>query len=160
MLPESTIATIWPTIGATVAGRWVGRLAGFAPSWDFFRLMGKALAAATIPVALVVFFWQLMPFVSRRYRLTNRRIVIDKGLKPVEGSSIALEAFDAIDVELRPGQDWLHCGEMIFRREGQEVFRLSGVGRPEVFRQACLKARTALVATQQVLAAQMAAASV
>jgi len=82
MLPESTILTFWPTIGATTAGRWVGRLAGFAPFWDPLRLVGKLLAAATIPVSLVVYFWQLMPFVTRRYRLTNARVVIEKGLKP------------------------------------------------------------------------------
>jgi len=154
MLPESTISTVWPTIGATGVGRWVGRLAGFAPSWDFLRLFGKLMAALTIPVSLVVFFWQLMPYLARRYRLTNFRIAIDKGLKPSLEKDIALTDFDAIDVEVLPGQDWLHSGELVFRQSGQEVFRLSGVGRPAVFRQACLKARTSLLATQQVLAAQ------
>ena len=67
-----------------------------------------------------------------------------------------LDGFDAIDIELLPGQDWLHAGELVFRRDGSEVFRLSGVSRPEVFRQVCLKARRALlgfrdVATQQAV---------
>lgn len=156
MLPESTISTVWPTIGAVGAGRWVGRLAGLAPSWDSLRLFGKLMAAATIPVSLVVFFGQLMPYLARRYRLTNYRIAIDKGLKPSQEKAVALSDFDAIDVEVLPGQDWLHSGDLVFRRAGQEVFRLSGVGRPGIFREACLKARTALVATQQVLAAQAA----
>jgi hypothetical protein len=33
-------------------------------------------------------------------------------------------------VELLPGQEWLRAGELIFRRHGNEVFRLSGVSRP------------------------------
>jgi len=67
--------------------------------------------------------------------------------------------FDVIDVEVLGGQAWLHCGELIFRRDGQEVFRLAGVGRPDVARQACLKVRTAMVATQEVLSQQLAASS-
>jgi len=36
-------------------------------------------------------------------------------------------------------------GELVFRRGEAEVFRLSGVLRPDVFRQVCLKARKACV---------------
>jgi hypothetical protein len=154
-LHETPITTIWPTIGATTAGRLVGRLCAIRLGYGFFTL-GKLMALATIPLSLAVFGWQLMPFICRRYVLTNRRIMVQKGLQPADERAIGLDEFDAIEVVVLPGQDWLHAGELIFLRDGTEVFRLSGVSRPEVFRQVCLKARTALVSVREVLLAQAA----
>lgn len=96
-----------------------------------------------IPVSIAVFAWQLLPFVMRRYRVTDRRVLIQKGLSAVEEASLELDQFDAIDVVVLLGQDWLHAGEVLFLRGGKEVFRLSGVSRPEAFRQMCLKAQMA-----------------
>ena len=61
-----------------------------------------------------------------------------------DGPSIGLDEFDSIEVSVLPGQDFLHAGDLVFQRDGKEVFRLSGVSRPEGFRQVCLKARNAL----------------
>jgi hypothetical protein len=46
---------------------------------------------------------------------------------------------------------------LIFRHAGNEVFRLRGVSRPEVFRHVCLTARNALVDIRSVMLAQPAA---
>jgi hypothetical protein len=154
-LHETPITTIWPTIAATSAGRLVGRLCAIQLGSGFFTV-GKLMALTTIPLSLAVFGWQLMPFICRRYLLTNRRVIVQKGLQPAEERAIGLDEFDAIEVAVLPGQDWLHAGELVFRRNGAEVFRLSGVSRPEVFRQVCLKARTALVSVREVLLAQAA----
>jgi hypothetical protein len=152
-VPESLILTVWPTIGATATGRMVGRLAGIR--WGvWFLTVGNLLALATIPVSLVVFCWQLMPIVCRRYAMTNRKIVVRRGLSAVDGPSIGLGEFDAIEVVVTPGQEWLHAGDVVFRREGVEVFRLPGVSRPEIFRVICLTARNALLSVQQVIERQ------
>lgn len=140
---ESTLTVRWPTITATMPGRLVGRLAAVGPGFGTILTLGVLLSVVTLPISMAVYAWQLMPFVARRYRLTNRRIVIQRGLTPVEGASIAYEDFDALEVETLPGQAWLHAGELVFQRAGQEVFRLSGVSRPEVFRQVCLDAQNA-----------------
>ena len=138
------MATAWPTIGANLVGRWVGALCGLRLGYGFFTL-GKLMALATIPISFTVFCWQLMPWVCRRYALTNRRILIQKGLSAVEGRSLDIDAFDAIEVVVLPGQAWLHAGDVVFRRGAEEVFRLAGVSRPEVFRQVCLKVRNTLL---------------
>lgn len=155
---EVTSMIIWPTIGATPAGRLVGQLAAVQIGVGRFFTLGKLLAVATIPISLAVFVWMLLPFVCRRYRLTNRRIVIQKGLSAlVDERWIGLDEFDSIEILVLPGQGWLRAGEMIFRRDGKEVFRLAGVSRPETFREVCLKARTALVTVREVLQQQAAA---
>ena len=153
-LPEAISMTVWPSIAATRAGRFVGRLAAVRLGLGRFFTLGKLLAVATIPVALAAFLWKLLPFVCRRYRLTNRRVVVQKGLAPVEERSIGLEQFDSIDVRFLPGQEWLRAGEVVFRSGQREVFRLSGVPHPEPFRRACLEARTALVSVREVLRKQ------
>jgi hypothetical protein len=151
---ETTVMIVWPTIGAYRLGRLVGQLCGVRLGLGRILTLGKLFALTTIPISLTVFAWQLMPWVCRRYRLTTRRIIIQKGLSAVDGPSIDLDAIDAIDVKVLPGQEWLHAGELVFLRDGTEVFRLSGVSRPEPFRQVCLKTRTALLSVREVVERQ------
>jgi hypothetical protein len=155
-LAEVTCKVVWPTIAATAAGRLVGRLAASRLGWGEFFTLGKLLAVATIPVSLAVFCWQLMPYVCRRYTLSNRRIIIRKGLTGTDGRWISLEEFDSIGVEVLPGQEWFHAGDLIFRRGDLEVLRLAGVCRPETVRQVCLAARTALLSVRGVAERQAA----
>ena len=153
---EATVAVVWPTIGATRLGRLVGSLAGLRPRWDRYLIFGKLAAAATIPLSLAVFAWQLLPFVCRRYRLSSQRVIVERGLTAIEERSIGLDEFDAINVVVLPGQTWLHCGELVFSSGGSERFRLSGASRPDVFRATCQEAQFALLAIRKVLQAQTA----
>ena len=149
-LGESPLMTVWPTIGANAPGRFVGVLCGNRIGFGFFTL-GKLLALAAIPLSLCVYAWQLMPFVCRRYTITNRRVVIRKGLGAVEGRWISLDEFDNIQVSTLSGQAWLHCGDLILRHGETELLRLAGVPRPEQIRHVCLKARLALTSVREVL---------
>lgn len=155
---ETSVMTVWPTIAATRAGRAVGKWSAAEVGLGKFFTVGKLMALLTIPVSLAVFFWQLMPYVCRRYRLTNRRVIVLTGLGAVEGPSIALDEFDAVEVDVLAGQAWHHAGDLVFRRDGTEVFRLSGVSRPDAFRQVCLETRDALLSVRKVLHEQAAAA--
>ena len=77
----------------------------------------------------------------RRYRLTNRRVIIEHPFGGGEMQSVSLDRFDTIDIEVLPGQQWYKAGDLIFRKGPTETLRLSGVPRPETFRQTCLKAQ-------------------
>jgi hypothetical protein len=158
-LGEVVCMTTWPTIGALAAGRLVGRLSDIRWGFGEFFTLGKLMALATIPISVTAFGWQLMPYVCRRYTLTNRRIVIRRGLLPTDEHWIGLDEFDAIAVEVLPGQGWLHAGDIVFKRSGNEVFRLAGVSRPEVYRQMCLTAQKAMVSVRDVLVSQAAGAA-
>ena len=153
-LAEVTCKVVWPTIAATRLGRMVGRLAEVRFGFGEFLTLGTLFTVATIPVSLAVFAWQLLPYVCRRYTLTNRRIIVRKGLMALDERWISLDDFDSIDVEVLPGQQWLHAGDLIFRHGDSQVLRLAGVSRPETVRQFTLMARAALVDVRQVVERQ------
>jgi len=158
-IDEVDAMTLWPTIGAHPLGRWVGRLSASKIGWGGFFTLGKIWALATIPISVAVFFWQLMPYVCRRYTLTNRRIIIRRGLQPLDEKWVDLEGFDSIELVVLPGQEWLHAGELIFKRGGSEVLHLSGVSRPVVFRQVCLTTQKAYMSVHETLERQLAVES-
>lgn len=150
-LAEVTCKVVWPTIAATQAGKLVGCVSSIRLGLGSFFTVGTLMAVATIPISLAVFAWQLMPFVCRRYTITNRRIVIRKGLSALDDRWISFDDFDAIDVAVLPGQAWFHAGDLSFRRGGTEVLRLAGVPRPETVRRYCLTAQNALISVREVL---------
>ena len=145
--------TIWPTIGATAPGRWVGQLSGLRLGWGFFTL-GKLLALATIPLSLAVFCWQLMPGVCRRYVLTNRRVLVKRGLKPAEERAVRLDGFDAIDVRFFPAKTGCTPASWSFGATAARFFASPAFLSPKVFRQVCLKARRALLSFREATAQQ------
>lgn len=151
---EAQVMTVWPSIAAFPSGRFLGRLYKIRwPDWYIFRL-GNLWALLSIPHALFLYFWRVMPRVGLRYTLTNRRVVIEKGWPPAEHASIGLDGFDSIEIDVLPGQEWFAAGDLSFRSGGREVFRLAGVSRPEAFRQTCLKSRLAYVSVKQTLLRQ------
>jgi len=79
---------VWPSIGAYSLGRLVGRLCDMRIGYGFFML-GKLFALLTIPLSLAVYAWKILPFICPRYRLTNRRIVIQKGYSAKDVKSVA-----------------------------------------------------------------------
>ena len=146
---EMTVMTVWPSVAMYGVGRWFGRR--FANRWPdvyIFRV-GSLWALFSIPVALVLFFMRIAPFVGRRYRLTNRRIIVERGLTGVEDKSIDLDRFDSISTEILPGQAWYDAGDLVFRQGNVETFRLAGVSRPEAFRQTCIKGHMAYVGVKR-----------
>ncbi len=154
-LREVASMTVWPSIAATRAGRRVGALCALRAGWGPFTL-GKLMALATIPVSLVLYFWKVLPGSASRYRLTNRRVIVQKGFLPVDVASVGLDQFDDIRIEVLPGQEWLRSGDVLFLQNGQPLLRLAGVPRPEVFEQICRKAQTALVSVRRVMTEQAA----
>lgn len=142
----------WPTIAATGLGRFLGRLYGIQAGFGMFRL-GRLFMGLTIPVALLLYFAMLAPWSVRRYRLTNRRLIIESGPRFRVDQYVDLDRFDAIDIVVRPGQEWYPAGDLVFRLGQIETLRLAGIGRPDVFRAVCLKANQAYVGVRKAMAA-------
>jgi hypothetical protein len=113
---------------------------------------GNLFCLLSIPLALILYFKRIGPFVATRYRVTNRRIIVERGLTAREEKAIELDRFDSVDIHVDAGQRWYDAGDLIFRRGDVEVFRLEGVSRPQAFRQICLKSHQAYKGIQAALA--------
>jgi len=146
---EVTVMTVWPS----VAKFGIGQMLGVALAWRWpdiyiFRL-GNLIALLAIPLALPLFFLRIAPGMGTRYRLTNRRIIVERGLTGKEDKSVDLDRFDRIDIEVLPGQQWYHAGDLVFKLGNVETFRLEGVSRPAAFRATCLKSHMAHVGVKK-----------
>ena len=151
-LDEVTVMTVWPSVAANPLGRILGRLYAIRfPDIYIFRL-GNLIALMFIPVSLVLFFHRLGPLVATRYRVTNHRLIVERGLRNVEEASVSLDQFNEVLVDVQPGQSWYFAGDLIFKKGDTEVFRLEGVSRPEAFRHVCLKAQVAYSGVEAILA--------
>jgi hypothetical protein len=149
-LQEVTTTIEWPTIAATGVGRLLGRLYAIRTGFWIFTL-GRLFMALTLPVGLFLFFWMLAPWSVRRYRLTNRRIIIESGPNFKPAQFVDLDRFDNIDIEVRPGQAWYPAGDLVFKLGPVQTLRLVGVGHPDVFRATCLKAQQAFVGVRKAM---------
>ena len=152
---ETLSMVVWPSMAAYPLGRQVGQLCGISIGAGKFFTVGKLMALVTIPVSLVLFFWRLAPVVARRYVLTDRRVVVLRGLGgECEAGSVGLDGFDRIDVQVLSGQAFFRAGDLIFLDGSKEVLRLAGVQHPEGFRQACLRGRDAMLQVERVVVSQ------
>lgn len=138
---EVTIMTTWPSMGSTSFGQALGRLYGIRTGIGNIVTIGNLIALAAIPQALLLYLLNLEPMTCRRYRLTNRRVVVEKGVKCKIDKEVSLESFDNVEVIVQPGQEWYRCGDLVFSQGKVETFRLLGVKSPEAFRHTCLKAQ-------------------
>src|SRR6266702_2303080 len=148
-IKETTVMTVWPSVAKYGVGRSLGKL--FAIRWPdvYFFQLGRLIALASIPIALVLFFMRIAPFIGIRYRLTNRRIIVERGLSSVEDKAVDLDRFDTIAIEVQPGQAWYNAGDLVFKLGNVETFRLEGVSRPAAFRETCLKSHMAHVGVKR-----------
>lgn len=142
---EATVMTVWPSVASAALGRALGRLyriqGGVGPI-----SIGRVALLATIPLGLMLYLSLRLPWAIRRYRLTNRRVVVERGVNPVVEQFVDLDRFDSIDVVVQPGQEWYAAGDLVFRKGPIETLRLQGVSRPESFRRTCLETRQGYVA--------------
>jgi hypothetical protein len=163
-LREATVMTVWPSLAATATGRFLGRLyeieLGVPP-----LTVGHLIAVASIPLVVVLYFGRfiselmratpvvgkllILPPGAQRYVLTNRRVVVRAGLTREDQRWVALNRFDSITIDVRPGQAFYRAGDLVFRLGAIETFRLSGVVRPDTFRHTCLEARQGYLGAEQ-----------
>jgi len=142
---ETTVMTVWPSVASTGVGRMLGRLYGLRGGFGALTL-GRVALLATIPLGLMLYLSMRLPWRFTRYRLTNRRVLVEEGVNPTVRQFVDLGGFDAIDVQVEPGQEWFAAGDLVFRRGAVGVLRLAGVSRPEAFRRTCLETRQSFTA--------------
>lgn len=134
-LGEAMIREAWPSV---VSGSGLATLAE--------KLM-KSIVLAPLGWLLLapLFGKKLMPFLCKRYTLTNRRLMIRRGIKPKPVQEVALADID--DVRLVPDSysRFYRAGTLEVVSKGQVVLTLPAVPEPEGFRHAVINAYKAWV---------------
>ena len=136
---ESTALIVWPSVSATSTGKFLGRLYAKRSGVSIFTL-GNLFVLLSIPIAIPLYLWNVLPVLGTRYRITNRHVNVERGLQGEMERQILLDEFDQIEVHQQPGQAWFRSADLVFLKGKEEVFFLSGVPYPEGFRTACQKA--------------------
>lgn len=155
---EAAVATVWPSLSVYRLGRMIGQLCAIRWPDLYILRLGNLMALLSIGPAIILYFWRVLPVTGIRYCLTNRRIVVQKGMRGVEDRSIDLDAFDSIETETSPGQEWYHASDLVFKSDGTEKFRLESVPYPEAFRHSCLATRAAFIGVRELLQRETATA--
>lgn len=150
-LTEVTVMTVLPSTSYYAPIRWLGSLMAINAGVYIFRV-GNLIALASIPLAIPFFFLRFLPFSGVRYRLTNRRLIVESAMIYSEQKSVALDRFDSVEIEVLEGQEWFNAGDLIFKLGEVETFRLDAVSRPETFRRTCLEAQRGFVGVKNALA--------
>lgn len=142
--------TVWPSVAMYGPGRALGRL--YAIRWPdvYIFQLGHLIALLSIPFVLPLYFLKVLPFIGTRYMVTNRRVVVLRGIVGKEEKSVDLDRFDNVEVVAQPGQEWYDAADLVFKLGNVETFRLEGVSRPEAFRHVCLKAQQAHAGVKKV----------
>jgi hypothetical protein len=84
---------------------------------------------------------KFLPFVCKRYTLTNRRLMVRRGLaRPRPIQEIALTDIDDVRVAPNSQNIFYHSGVLEILSQGKTVFHLPGVPQPEAFRHTILNA--------------------
>lgn len=155
-LDEVTVMCVRPSVSMYGLGRFLGRLFAIKAGGYIFTV-GNFIALASIPIAIVLYFLRLLPWIGVRYTLTNRRVVVQRGLLATDDRWVDLDRFDTIEVVVLPGQEWYHAGDLVFRLGDTETFRLAAVSRPETFRRTCFNAHRIYVGVKKALEREQAA---
>jgi hypothetical protein len=92
-----------------------------------------------------LFALKFAPFLSKRYTLTNRRLMIRRGWKPAPVQEVPLTEIDDVRLSAAGVDAYYLCGDLEVVARGQVVLRLAAVPEPEGFRQAVMNAVRAWV---------------
>jgi hypothetical protein len=139
-LGEAIIRDVWPSVAAHPGP------AGLA------RACYRSIVLAPVGwLVLAPFYFQkllaVVPGLSglaTRYRLTNRRLMVCKGLKPVPENEVPLDRIRDVKLVTDANSEFFVAGTLeVIDDAGQTALTLPGVPEPESIRQAILQAAAA-----------------
>ncbi len=128
-LGEALIREAWPTVVDSSA-----TLSSVA------KMLIRSVILAHVAWLLLapLFIKKFLPFLAKRYTLTNRRVMIQHGLKPQPVKDVALADIDEVRLDAHGVDPFYLSGNLEIISKGQVVLTLTGVPEPEGFRHAIL----------------------
>src|SRR5262245_42003567 len=95
-LEEALIREAWPSVAAVPAVASLG------------RMLTRTIIGAPLAWLLMapLYFVKIVPYLSTRYAVTNRRVMMQRGLKPTPVKEVALSAIDDVRVQRDGNSDF------------------------------------------------------
>jgi hypothetical protein len=132
---EALIREVWPSVAAwpTVAG--------------LGRVLTRTIIAAPLAWLLMggFYFLKILPFVAKRYTLTNRRLMIRRGLRPQPSHEVSLTEIDDVHIRRDANSEFFRAGDLEIISQGKIILVLVGVPEPDSFRNSIINAYKAWV---------------
>lgn len=132
-LGEALIRQAWPSVAAFPAIASLGRTL-------ILSYVGAPLGWALM---LPVYFAKILPFVARRYTITNKRVMIQTGLKPQPIAEVELTKIEDVRIQKDVNSEFFRSGNLELITDGKVALTLVGVPEPESFRICILSATRA-----------------
>ena len=130
---EAIIRETWPGVEDVPAA------AGLA------RTLMRTIVLAPLGWLLLapLYFKKILPFIAKRYTLTNRRLMIRRGLRPTPSHEVALADIDDVRIAAGGINPFYRSATLEVLSKGQVALTLRAVKDPESFRRAILNAKAA-----------------
>ena len=141
-----------PQLQEAMIREWWATTAANAPVMTLARKLIGTIFLAPIGWLLIAPFWAKrflgflpgLSFLTVKYTLTNRRLMIRAGMKPHATKEIPLDQIGDVRIKTDGNSEFYTTGELqILRKDGTTAFEMPGVSEPESFRQAILQSRDA-----------------
>jgi hypothetical protein len=132
---EAVIRTVWPTVAV------------YSSAANLGRILMETIVLAPLAWLLLAgpYFLRIIPFLARPYTLTNRRLLIQNGMRLVAKQEIPLSDIDEVRVVENSNSLFYRSADLEIVSNGQVVMTLKAVPSAESFRQAILNACKAWV---------------
>jgi hypothetical protein len=133
---EAMVREVWPSVVEAQPG--LAALGQKLISSVFLAPLGWLLLAP-------LFFKKILPFLSKRYTLTNRRLMIQRGLKPQPVQEVALADIDDVRIAADSHIIFYKSATLEVLSKDRVVLTLVGVPEADSFRETILNAVAAWV---------------
>jgi hypothetical protein len=132
---EAIIRDVWPSVAAR------------PPIAALGRALTRTIILAPLAWLLMApfYFLRVVPFLARRYTLTNRRLMIRRWPKFSIVKEVPLSAIDDVRIQSDGNSQFFRTGNLEIISKGSVVMTLAGVPEPESFRHGVIQAYTAWV---------------
>lgn len=141
---EAVIREVWPSVAAFPAvaglGRTLTQLAARLANTIILLPLAVLIALPAWLLMAPFYFLKVLPFLATRYAVTNRRVLIWRGLNPSAGKAVALSAIDEVRVQRDANSEFFRAGTLEIISGGQVALSLPGVPEPDSFRHTILNA--------------------
>ena len=137
-----------PQLGEVIIREWRPTVLDGFPA---LAVLGQKLTRTVVlaPLAWLLlaplFLCKFLPFLCKRYTLTNRALKIQRGLRPYPSQTLPLEHIDAVQVDGASYNTFYRSASVEILTGQVVVMRLTGVPAPESFRHAVMNATMAWV---------------